>query len=76
VQHNCSSDRKHYGKLEDVPIRHEYCVVFKKTAEARKEGGLPLRCPPEQALTCTCNSPYGRSSSRLSWLPSSLSSWP
>jgi hypothetical protein len=31
VQHNCSSDRKRYGKMEDVPIRHEYCVVFKKT---------------------------------------------
>ena len=30
VQHNCMSDRKRYGKLEDVPIRHEYCVVFKK----------------------------------------------
>jgi len=34
VQHNCTSDRKRYGKMEDVPIRHEYCVVFKKT-EAR-----------------------------------------
>lgn len=32
VQHNCTSDRKLYGKLEDVPIRHEYCVVFRKTA--------------------------------------------
>lgn len=31
VQHNCTSDRKAYGKLEDVPIKHEYCVVFKKT---------------------------------------------
>jgi len=31
VQHNCTSDRKRYGKMEDVPIRHEYCVVFKKT---------------------------------------------
>jgi len=30
VQHHCASDRKSYGKLEDVPIRHEYCVVFKK----------------------------------------------
>ena len=30
VQHNCNSDRKSYGKLEDVPIKHEYCVVFKK----------------------------------------------
>lgn len=30
VQHNCTSDRKAYGKLEDPPIKHEYCVVFKK----------------------------------------------
>ena len=30
VQHNCTSDRKRYGKLDDVPIQHEYCVVFKK----------------------------------------------
>lgn len=30
VQHNCTSDRKRYGKLEDVPVWHEYCVVFKK----------------------------------------------
>ena len=30
VQHNCLSDRKYYGKLEDLPIKHEYCVVFKK----------------------------------------------
>ncbi len=29
VQHNCSSDIRSY-RLEDVPIRHEYCVVFKK----------------------------------------------
>jgi hypothetical protein len=33
VQHHCTSDRKSYGKLEDVPIRHEYCVVFKKMAD-------------------------------------------
>ena len=31
VQHNCTSDRKKYGKLEDPPIKHEYCLVFKKT---------------------------------------------
>jgi len=30
VQHNCTSDRKHYGKLEDPPIQHEYCVIFQK----------------------------------------------
>jgi hypothetical protein len=30
VQHNCTSDRKRYGKMEDVPIKHEYCVIFKK----------------------------------------------
>ena len=33
VQHNCTSDRKSYGRMEDVPIRHEYCVVFKKAEE-------------------------------------------
>jgi len=33
VQHNCTSDRKRYGKLEDVPIKHEYCVIFKKPAD-------------------------------------------
>jgi hypothetical protein len=32
VQHNCMSDRKAYGKLEDPPIKHEYCCVFKKPA--------------------------------------------
>jgi hypothetical protein len=32
VQHNCTSDRKRYGKMEDVPIKHEYCVIFKKPA--------------------------------------------
>jgi hypothetical protein len=32
LQHNCTSDHKRYGKMEDVPIKHEYCVVFKKTA--------------------------------------------
>ena len=37
VQHNCTSDRKQYGKLEDVPIRHEYCVVFRKPAGALEE---------------------------------------
>jgi len=35
VQHNCMSDRKWYGKLEDPPIKHEYCVVFRKTAGAK-----------------------------------------
>jgi hypothetical protein len=33
VQHNCTSDRKHYGKLEDPPIKHEYYVVWRKTAD-------------------------------------------
>lgn len=32
VQHNCTSDRKRYGKIEDVPIKHEYCVILKKPA--------------------------------------------
>ena len=36
VQHNCTSDRKAYGKLEDPPIKHEYCVVFKKPRAAHE----------------------------------------
>jgi hypothetical protein len=61
VQHNCTSDRKRYGRMEDVPIRHEYCVVFKKTKVAQQpasvasHGGSPSaeanrhseRCSPE-----------------------------
>ena len=46
VQHNCTSDRKQYGRMEDVPIGHEYCVVFKKvdilyesTCDATVRGG-------------------------------------
>ena len=30
LQHNCRSDRVTYDRMEDVPIQHEYCVVFKK----------------------------------------------
>jgi hypothetical protein len=33
VQHNCTSDRRSYGKLEDPPIKHEYCVVFRKRSD-------------------------------------------
>ena len=33
VQHNCTSDYKRYGKMEDVPIKHEYCIIFKKPIE-------------------------------------------
>ncbi len=33
TQHNCQSDRKTYARMEDVPIQHEYCVVFKKSLE-------------------------------------------
>ncbi len=32
AQHNCRSDAVEYSSMEDVPIRHEYCVVFKKPA--------------------------------------------
>ncbi len=39
VQHHCTSDRKAYGKMEDVPIKHEYCCVFKKPREG------PEHCP-------------------------------
>ena len=37
VQHNCTSDRRLYGKLEDPPIKHEYCVVFRKPADTSRE---------------------------------------
>lgn len=30
AQHNCRSDAVEYSRMEDVPIRHEYCVVFKR----------------------------------------------
>lgn len=30
AQHNCRSDAKTYAAMPDVPIKHEYCVVFKK----------------------------------------------
>ncbi|MEJ2702708.1 MAG: hypothetical protein P8Z79_09740 [Sedimentisphaerales bacterium] len=46
IQHNCTSDRRRYGKMEDVPIRHEYCVIFKKLALATLSYGSE---PKEQA---------------------------
>lgn len=30
TQHNCASDGKTYGRLEDPRITHEYCVLFKR----------------------------------------------
>lgn len=30
AQHNCRSDETVYRRMEDVPIKHEYCVIFKK----------------------------------------------
>jgi hypothetical protein len=30
VQHHCTSDRKTYAPFADPPIRHEYCLVFRK----------------------------------------------
>ncbi len=30
AQHNCHSDQVAYARMEDVPIQHEYCVVFKR----------------------------------------------
>ena len=38
VQHNCTSDRRTYGKLEDPPIKHEYCIIFKKTIASNEPG--------------------------------------
>jgi len=56
VQHNCTSDRKQYGKLEDVPIRHEYCVVFRKPVSGIEEGSAangvqPGVQPPKRSLS-------------------------
>lgn len=42
VQHNCTSDRRRYGKLENPPIKHEYCIVFKKTANGCQPAKQPL----------------------------------
>jgi len=51
VQHNCTSDRKSYGKLEDVPIRHEYCVVFKKTGAGENVAGERHKSTPAIPLS-------------------------
>lgn len=32
AQHHCRSDSVGYASMEDVPIQHEYCVVFKRPA--------------------------------------------
>ncbi|MCK4341616.1 MAG: hypothetical protein KAY37_07835 [Phycisphaerae bacterium] len=32
AHYNCKPNSKEYGTLEDVPIKHEYCIVFKKRA--------------------------------------------
>lgn len=32
TQHNCRSDQVTYARMEDPPIRHEYCVVFKRSS--------------------------------------------
>lgn len=32
AQHRCHSDRVNYAPMEDPPIRHEYCVLFKRPA--------------------------------------------
>lgn len=34
AQHHCQSDNVAYARMEDAPIRHEYCVVFKRTRPA------------------------------------------
>jgi hypothetical protein len=60
VQHNCTSDRKSYGRMEDVPIRHEYCVVFKKveaTTQLHSEvlcGGSSVRANRQQSGAQRC----------------------
>ena len=42
VQHNCTSDRRKYGKLEDPHIKHEYCIVFKKITDGCRSAKQPL----------------------------------
>lgn len=32
AQHNCKSDAKSYGRMEDLPIKHETCFIFKRVA--------------------------------------------
>jgi hypothetical protein len=39
---NCTSDRRVYGKLEDPPIKHEYCIIFKKTSDYCQSEKQPL----------------------------------
>lgn len=38
AQHHCRSDSVGYAPMEDVPIRHEYCVVFKKNGGTSPPG--------------------------------------
>ncbi len=33
-QHNCRSDAKTYGHMQEVPIKHEYCCIFRNTGRA------------------------------------------
>jgi hypothetical protein len=30
AQHHCQSDAKTYGHMAEVPIKHEYCLIFQK----------------------------------------------
>ena len=46
VQHNCTSDRNCYGRLEDPPIKHEYCVIFRKPAGSGGSETAMLRASP------------------------------
>jgi hypothetical protein len=32
VQHHCTSDRKNYAPFADPPIRHEYCLLFRRAS--------------------------------------------
>lgn len=34
TQHNCQSDAKAYGRMTEVPIKHEYCIVFQRPRRA------------------------------------------
>ena len=85
VQHNCTSDRKAYGKLEDPPIKHEYCVVFKKpigdwpslahitwispTAAASAAAACPSTCQTSRASASILPSASTRFRCSSGWRP-------
>jgi len=72
VQHNCTSDRREYGKLEDPPIKHEYCVVFKRAIGDSPSQARITWIPPTAAASAAaaCPSTCQTSRAAASILPS------